>query len=483
MGTILHQAFDAAGECAELFRNTPWHATSLGASENWPMELRTMVQVVLQARQPMGVIWGDERVLIYNDAAASLLHANHPAAFGKPIGTALEPHYYQRMEPYIAAAYRGISSIEPRSAIAGNADLSTSRSELSLSYTPIYCDGRIAGLFWCGNDWSARNALQKRSERERQFLKTFFESSLGAVALTEGPNHVITYANEEYVKLLGHRDLINCTAEQAIPELVPQGFITLLDEVLATGKPHIGKSVNVILQNTMDAHPEHKVVDFVYHPLFNDDGTCDRVFVQAIDITERHMLHRELAHRLKNQLAVVQSIVNLTLKSGKDLNDAVKVLTERIAVLARAQDVVISGNVDDRNIERVIREALAWQSDERIYIHGPQLTIGTRQALSLALIIHELLTNALKYGALSTPSGKVELHWRIEGHNMVKRFILNWTESGAPDVEPPAHKGVGTRLIQAGISGTRNGTTSLQFMPQGLRFTLSADLASLQKDY
>lgn len=482
MVQILGMLYSETGECAELFRNHAWNTTSLGEPETWPVELQTLASIVLRAKQPMCVVWGAQRIAIYNDACAAIYGSRHPQAFGESINAIWSPAMRRQMELYIAAAYRGISSIERGAPLFAPLNDDAEEAQLSFSYTPVYAAGCVEGVLCCGNALSKRHTIQKQNENERQLLKTLFEKSLGAVAVVEGPNYIITYANEEYKQLIGHRDIINRPVHDALPEIAAQGYLPLLEEVYATGKPHIGKAVEVTLQRVPHGGFENRIVDFVYHPIFKGDGPCEGVFVQVIDITEQHLHQRELAHRLKNQLAAVQSMVSLTLRSGKNLNDAMTVLKERIAVLARSQDVVISGNANHRSVEAVIRNAIAWQPGDHIHISGEPLIIGSRQALSLALIMHELLTNALKYGALSTHVGKVDIRWHIEQDNDTKRFVLDWIETGGPPVMQPQHKGVGTRLIEAGLSGAINTKAIVHFEPSGLHYELSTDLAHLHND-
>ncbi|TCQ28348.1 sensor histidine kinase [Rhizobium sp. PP-CC-3G-465] len=118
----------------------------------------------------------------------------------------------------------------------------------------------------------------------------------------------------------------------------------------------------------------------------------------------------------------------------------------------------------------------------RFATSGPNLKIGSRPSLSLSLILHELATNAVKHGALSVPTGSVDLRWRVV-LPAADRFEMIWTERGGPTVAEPLVKGSGSRLISAGLNGTSDGHVDMIYAPEGLRCIVTADLESFQKEH
>jgi two-component sensor histidine kinase len=115
-------------------------------------------------------------------------------------------------------------------------------------------------------------------------------------------------------------------------------------------------------------------------------------------------------------------------------------------------------------------------SAERFRIDGPPVRLKPQAATAMALALHELATNAAKYGALSTPNGRVALVWSVDGEGPERGLRLSWRETGGPPVAAPARTGFGTRLIERGLAGALKGRVSLDYAPQGLSFSLNAPL-------
>lgn len=210
-----------------------------------------------------------------------------------------------------------------------------------------------------------------------------------------------------------------------------------------------------------------------------------RVGVARLEAEERQdLLNAELAHRLKNNLALVQSIVSQTLRTATDLPSARKLLSERISALGKAHDVLMTGRKDAASVEEIVRSTVALLGEgARVAIAGPQVELGASAALSLALICHELATNASKYGALSVDAGQVTVQWQIETDAAGKPlFVFEWQESDGPVVTPPTRRGFGTRLIEVGLSGAFGAEARLDYAPSGLRCRLTGPLSELQSD-
>lgn len=194
--------------------------------------------------------------------------------------------------------------------------------------------------------------------------------------------------------------------------------------------------------------------------------------VEAED--ERRILTHELSHRLKNTLTLVQSIASQTLRNAPDVETARDALSLRLIALGQAHDILLAGRRDAADLGDVVRGSLGLHADgpERFHLDGPSLPIGPGAALSLALILHELATNAVKYGALRAETGRVAVDWTVEG--TVLR--LSWRESGGPAVVPPTRKGFGTRLIERGLAGGEVRTT---FDAGGLSCVLTTALSEI----
>jgi PAS domain S-box-containing protein len=203
------------------------------------------------------------------------------------------------------------------------------------------------------------------------------------------------------------------------------------------------------------------------------------------DITERklaerrqQMLVNELNHRVKNTLTVIQAIARQTLREGRDIGPAREAFTDRILALAGAHDVITQERWAGAGLEEVIQRVVTAQIDrpERLQYSGPPVTLVPKTALSLALALHELLTNALKYGSLSGQDGGVELTWRASEAHERRRLHLRWREHGGPPVTPPARRGFGSRLIERGLPVEMDGEVRLLFAREGVVCEIDAEL-------
>ena len=208
-----------------------------------------------------------------------------------------------------------------------------------------------------------------------------------------------------------------------------------------------------------------------------------RLALARIAAEEQHQLRtHEVAHRLKNLLAMVQAIAAQTLRSAVDLAAAGDVLAGRLAALGQSHDLLLGGELASSPIRDVVGRALHLHADAsgRFDISGPEVLVGGQVALSLSLMLHELATNAAKYGALSNAAGRVAVTWEVRGAGEAARLRLSWTESGGPPVTPPVRRGFGTRLIERGLAGQVGGEVDLSFTREGLAFAIEAPLAAFQ---
>ncbi|MCE4223108.1 GAF domain-containing protein [Methylobacterium sp. C25] len=210
-------------------------------------------------------------------------------------------------------------------------------------------------------------------------------------------------------------------------------------------------------------------------------NVADRVEVGVARVRAEDMqgvLNIELAHRLKNTLAIVQSIASSTLRNVAE-REPVEAFERRVLALSRAHDVLMQKSWAAAKMHAVIESVLSMQAEkDRFALDGPDLDISAQATLSLSLLLHELATNALKYGALSADSGKVHIAWRTEEAGAAA-LVLDWTEVGGPAVTPPSHRGgFGSKLIRMGLLGTRD--TSISYDPKGLRAEFRAPLTEFQ---
>ncbi|HEY7005737.1 MAG TPA: MEDS domain-containing protein [Sphingomicrobium sp.] len=197
------------------------------------------------------------------------------------------------------------------------------------------------------------------------------------------------------------------------------------------------------------------------------------------DLTERKaaeelqgLLLNELNHRVKNTLATVQAITAQTLKNANDLPSAREALDQRICSMAKAHDLLRSREWASADLADIVDRALEAFAVAQIDVSGPSVEVSPRHALALSMALHELATNAAKYGALSVSGGHVDVRWTVENG----LFRLDWRESGGPTVGEPAQKGFGSRLLERLLVRDLGGEIRLDYDPAGLKFSISAAL-------
>jgi two-component sensor histidine kinase len=212
------------------------------------------------------------------------------------------------------------------------------------------------------------------------------------------------------------------------------------------------------------------------------DGSIDYYVSVVEDISARkraeeqvHLLMREAKHRVMNLLGLVQTIARRTVAAG--VKEYIARFTERIQALATNQDLLGSRQAAGADLEELVRAQLAPLADlvgSRIVVRGPKLQLNSAAAEAVGLALHELATNAGKYGALSTDAGCVYVGWKSEGG----AFMMSWKERNGPPVRPPHRQGFGTTVIDAMARLTLGGDVELDYAPSGLAWRLTCPAAN-----
>lgn len=312
---------------------------------------------------------------------------------------------------------------------------------------------------------------------------------------------LLSFFNDAYLPMLGMRSPV--ALGRPFREVWPDVWDDVEPLVRAALAGEATRMENMPLTMTRNGYAEQTYFTFAYSPIHDDDGrirgllnivteTTEQVLQQralegAYDDARRHLkeseryeeelqlLNRELAHRMKNTLAMVQSIISQSLRNAASISEAATTISGRIQALAKAQDLLTGMSVSAAEVSSIARAAVAPHCDgpQRIGIDGPQVYLSAQQALGLSLAIHELATNATKYGALSTPQGRVDIRWMREGED---GFAFSWHESGGPAVVEPTRRGFGSRLTERIVSDLFGGEATLHFLPAGVVFSLAGRL-------
>ncbi len=219
------------------------------------------------------------------------------------------------------------------------------------------------------------------------------------------------------------------------------------------------------------------------------DGRPTGLHAIARDMTEakraeahQRLLIDELNHRVKNTLAIVQGIAQQTFKAGTDPLEARRAFEGRLAALSEAHNLLTREHWGPVSMRQIIGDAASPHGcgGGRFALDGPDLPIAPKTAISLALAIHELCTNAVKHGALSVPEGRVTIAWRRTGARDAPKLELEWRESGGPTVKTPAKRGFDTRMIERGLAAELGGIVAIDFAPAGLVCSVDAPLPEVE---
>jgi two-component sensor histidine kinase len=223
--------------------------------------------------------------------------------------------------------------------------------------------------------------------------------------------------------------------------------------------------------------------DVQVSPIYGPDGQPAQLLSISRDITEEweaaareRFLMEELAHRAKNSFAMVLGIARQTFR-GDEHRAALAAYMSRITILANAHEMARASNWTDAAIEDVITAALTGHrtGEGRFRIAGPALTLSPKQALALTLAVNELATNAMKYGALSSPAGNIAITWSTAGGE-TPSFVFRWEESGGPAVAGASRQGFGSRVIKDFLANDFGGVVALSYDPAGVVCELTAPL-------
>lgn len=322
---------------------------------------------------------------------------------------------------------------------------------------------------------SAAQRLQDRTRTLRGTLERFNVALRGAdiVVFAQDRERRLTWISETAGhggQLIGRRD------DEVLPTDAQAEVAALEDRAAASGQAQDGE---------VRHGRGHDARYFRLHvePVRDAAGEVSGLLGVSSEITalkqsERRnaFLVRELAHRCKNMLTVVQAIATETLRGGSSLADFNERFASRVRSLAKLQDLTVSGAGGDVPLHALVRsqlEPFADLAQDRVRIDGPDLRLTPEAGNSLAMVLHELATNAAKYGALSSEAGRIDLDWQCSTEGM-PRFRMTWRESGGPPVVPPSRRGFGSKVVGKVTAMALGGVVHHDYPAEGVIWTIDA---------
>jgi two-component system CheB/CheR fusion protein len=321
--------------------------------------------------------------------------------------------------------------------------------------------------------------LGKRLRDQQFYTRSLIESNVDALVTTD-PSGSITDVNRQMEALTGH------TRDELVGSPFKHHFT---DPELATIAIKLVLSRKRLTNYELTARArdgKQTVVSLNATTLYDRDRSLQGVFVAARDITERKAAERntallldELDHRVKNILAVVSAVVSQTPKTDLTTEAFAALIEGRVKAMAMAHNLLTQGDRQGSVSLRalVTTELKPYGRDKHnLDIAGRDVALTPKAGLSLAMAIHELASNAAKYGALATASGRLTVAWGITHIARSRTLTLIWTEAGGPTVEPPTRRGYGTTLIEQALSYNLDAKVNREFLATGLRCTIAMPL-------
>ena len=511
------------GDMAQRIRGYDWSQHPFGPPEDWPQSLRSAVSICLHSAFPTAIYWGPELRLLYNDAWAPIPGPRHPAALGKrakevwsDIWDVIWPQFRDLLET--GEGFHAENQMLPMRRYGFEEE-----TYWNYSFTAIRGeDGRIAGIFNTGFEITDRVLSERRlkfmlSLNERLHEETNADAAIGTAAAMLGEHLEAGHAgycsssdNGGGLTLVHDWAAEGAAFQPQSLQLAALGGA--IERRLKAGKTLRIDDVESYCQAaddiTAEAFLAHGIRAALIVPLlhggrltaalylfsgearhWNDHEalTLQEAMESTWDIAQilrneerQELLMREVNHRAKNALAVVQAVVQLSQADG--MENFRQVVEGRIAALARAHDLLAGNRWRGVDLRGLIEEELNAFTDEhgrRVILDGPALRLPPELSQSVALVLHELATNAAKYGALRRDGGSLQVVWRqAEG----PRLLLEWRETTTQAIQPPGDRhGFGSELLNRSIRSQLDGEITFDWASDGLKCRLSLPLQAKKK--
>ena len=351
--------------------------------------------------------------------------------------------------------------------------------------------GRPLYLLTMAHDITARKEAERRLDRAQADLRLLLDCAAEGFYCVDRDG-VTTLCNSAFLRMLGFEreaDVLGHDLHPVIHHSRPDGSPYPKEDCPLHAAARSGRHAHVTGEVFFRADGTSFPVDYWVRPIVRE-GEIEGAVCTFVDASERkqaaalqELLNHELAHRLKNTLAMVQAIVSQTLRDASSPREAMQAINARLIALSNAHTVLTRTRWGNASVAEVIESAIAGHRSaaQRIRLSGPRVDLGARTALGMALAFHELCTNAVKYGALSNETGTVAIEWSVAGGAADARLHLGWKERGGPPVVQPKRSGFGSRVIAESLGSDLGGRASLAFDPGGVVWTLEMPLTGLKQ--
>ncbi|WP_431265037.1 ATP-binding protein [Roseateles chitinivorans] len=283
---MLPPFLSGGGAIAPLIAAFDWGATALGPLDLWPDHVRHATALMLRARTPIVMLWGEPGVMIYNDAYGLFAGARHPQLLGSNVRKGW-PEVAEFNDNVMRVGLAGGTLHYQDQALVLHRHGRAEDVWMNLDYSPLLDDeGTPAGVMAIVVETTGKVMAERRVRGERERLTQLFEQAPSFMAVLAGPEHRFESVNPAYRRLIGGRDVVGRTVAEALPDAAAQGYVALLDEVYATGRAYTAQAA-LFTADTPDGQSEEHFLDFVYQPIRDDRGAVTHLFVEGVDVTAR----------------------------------------------------------------------------------------------------------------------------------------------------------------------------------------------------
>ncbi len=357
-------------------------------------------------------------------------------------------------------------------------------SFIELLFEPIRdISGTVIGIFVGGYDsTTVHKAVADLAERE-SFLSEVLRSSTDCIKVLDLDGR-LTFMSEGGQKVMEVDDFATI-ADCPWPRFWEgEGNQHAKDAIEAARAGRPAKFIGA----ADTAKGTSKWWDVSVAPIFGPDGKPAKILSVSRDTTElvesqerQRLLNGELGHRLKNVLTMVQAIASQTFRRAANVDEAAEAFAARLTAFGKATDVLTATAWDEASLKDIVASGLSAAEGfkDRIEIVGGDVMVPGSVGLALTLALHELATNACKYGALSNESGKIQIRWEETDDRSSKRFRFGWKEVDGPPVSAPQRRGFGSRMIERSLQSYFDGNTFLRFDPSGVEFAIDAAMPTV----
>jgi signal transduction histidine kinase len=497
-------------------RGHDWSQSSLGSPENWPQPLRTAVRLMLTTGHPVYIWWGRDSACLYNDAyRSSIGPERHPSSLGRPAHEVWE-EIWEIVGPQIEQVMTGgPATWHENQLVPITRNGKRENVYWTYSYGPIDDPAALNGiggvLVLCTETTSTVMAERRLAEQiSRQ--QRLFQQAPSFIAMLEGPEHLISFANAAYMRLVGDRQVIGRTVAEALPEAAAQGYVNLLDSVFRSGTATTSFGAKFVMETEPGSAVRERYVDFVYQPIEDEDGQVTGIFVDGHDVTAqkeaeialsnnaalREQFIAVLGHDLRNPLAAITGGMNLLLKTSldekaKSIVDLVRGSATRMAALidnvmdfARGR---LGGGLPLERGAAAQLEPLLRQVVAELQTNTPDRVIDIRLSVTepvdcdlarIGQLVSNLVGNAIDHGApdqpirvmAATQGGGFEFSVTNAGEQIPAASLDHVFDPYARGMHRPNSQGLGLGLyISNEIAKAHGGTLSVTSTPEQTCFT------------